>query len=67
MKQFNVNGVNYKVVNGLVHKQGRGILDPVYKGDSSVMDEYCRTRGLKLYQRPSGIHAYGNQLGSRSQ
>ena len=66
MKKFNLNGVDYKVVNGLVHKQGRGILDPVYKGDNSVIDEYARTHGLQLYQRPSGIHAYGHQLGSRS-
>ena len=64
--KFNVNGVNYKVVNGLVHKQENGILDPVYQGDNSVMDEYARTHGLQLYYSPTGIHAYGNQNGSRS-
>ena len=71
---FNLNGVDYKVVNGLVHTtsncflksgQKQSILDPCYKGDSSVLDEYCRTWNLGLYDRPEGQHAYGHQTGQR--
>jgi len=65
--KFNLNGIDYKVVNGLVHKQSQGTLDPCYKGDSSVLDEFCRTHSLTLYQRPKGVHAYGNQHGLRTQ
>ncbi len=64
--KFNLNGVDYKVANGLVHRQSQGILDPCYRGDSRVLDEYCRTHDLMLYIRPKGVHAYGNQEGQRA-
>lgn len=63
---FNLNGISYKVVNGLVHTLSKGTLDPCYKGDSSVLDEFCRTHDLALYARPTGQHAYGHQTGQRA-
>ena len=65
--KFNLNGVDYKVVDSLVHKYSRfpSMLDPCYQGDSEVLDEYCRTHNLTLYQRPKGLHAYGHQTGQR--
>ena len=63
--KFNLNGVDYKIVNDLVHKPSKGILEPCYQGDSRVLDEYCRTHNFTLYQRPKGLHAYGHQTGIR--
>ena len=70
MKQFDFNGRSYKIENGLVHSVDNSgdftTLDPVYRGDNVMLDAECDILGFKLYDRPSGIHAYGNQNGSRS-
>ncbi|KKN85480.1 hypothetical protein LCGC14_0277990 [marine sediment metagenome] len=70
MKKFAFNGRNYQIENGLVHSvdnsQDFTTLDPVYRGDNVILDGHCDALGFKLYDRPSGIRAYGNQLGSRS-
>jgi hypothetical protein len=65
--KFNLNGVDYKVVNGLVHTVSHGTLDPCYWGDSNVLDSFAKDRRLNLYTRPSGPHAYGNQEGQRAE
>jgi len=63
---FNLNGIDYKVVNGLVHTLSKGTLDPCYWGDSNVLDSFARDRKLNLYARPKGQHAYGHQTGQRA-
>lgn len=71
MKKFEYNGRNYKIVGGLVHKVDNSgdfdTLDPCYWGDNVIFDAHCEEMGLSLYYRPQGIHAYGNQNGTRSQ
>ncbi len=71
MNKFNLNGVDYKVVDSYVYQidklpDGTKVIIPCYKGDSRVLDEFCRTRDLKLYTRLKSIHAYGNQEGQRA-
>jgi len=63
---FNLNGVDYQVVDGLVHTVSRSNLDPCYWGDNKVLDSFARDRKLTLYDRPKGQHAYGNQEGQRA-
>lgn len=70
MKTFEYNGRNYKIVNGLAHRVDESgdftTCDPCYRGDNILLDDYCDILGVRMYERPSGIHAYGNQEGSRS-
>lgn len=61
--KFDYNGRNYKVVNGMVHTADNGILDPCYKGDNVMLDDYAEILGFKTYQRPNGIHTHGHQKG----
>ena len=61
--KFNLNGIDYKVVDGLVHQVNRGSLNPCYYGEDSTLEEYCRTHDLLLYCRPDSIHTHGHQKG----
>lgn len=63
MEKFDFNGRDYKVVNGMVHTADTAMLHPCYRGDNVMLDAYCDQLGVKLYQRPNGIHTHGHQKG----
>lgn len=67
MKRFDFNGRNYKIVNGLAHEVDESgdftVCEPCYRGDNVMLDDYCDILGVRMYDRPSGIHTHGHQKG----